>query len=220
MPYPGNFHRLVILGQVYTDTFATSLSIVPVGGSLGVVTPEMAEDVGLIVLDWWNNALGATGAGFLQNVRLTGVKLNLIGPDGRYAQDETGEYTLPAPVAGTMGADAPAQLSMVITLQSAIARGRGSKGRMYLPPSEPVVQVSSDGRVSAARALQQAVAVEYLINLLNAHYAGTGMVGVASDQGAGVFAPVVEVRCGRVVDTVRSRRSSLDEDYQVHPVIA
>ena len=74
-----------------------------------------------------------------------------------------------------------------------------------------------DGRISAARALDYAKGVSALLAGINDVYLTEGVsavAGVASKQGSGAFQTVVQVSVGRVVDTIRSRRSKLDEDPQ------
>jgi hypothetical protein len=217
MPYPGQFIRLVIIGTIYEDIVNTTLSIVPSAlGEFGMLAPDqatleaVADDVG----DWWRGDLTPGNPGFTLWGSLTGIKLNRIGVDGRYTEPETMEYFYPTPINGTASNTPAAQNSMVATLRTAVPRGRGSKGRMYLPPTSAVSDVRSDGRILPATALGQAIAVKALIDRLNATYVGIGRVGVASNAGAGRFEHVTHVSVGRVVDTVRSRRSALDEDYQ------
>lgn len=218
MPYPGQFHKLVLIGNLYTDVFNTTLSIVPSAlGELGM--PEVdaptlaavAADVGA----WFPKLTGAGGVSIINNAQLTSIKLNRIDAAGHYVDSPTMEHTYPSPIAGGFIGSLPPQLSMAATLATAVPRGRGSKGRMYLPPNTTVSSVVvADGRVSAANALAVATGVKALIDALNATYTLVGRVGVASNAGAGRFEHVTEVRVGRVIDTIRSRRNKLEEDYQ------
>lgn len=221
MTYPGFFHRLVLMGTLYQDTFNTSLSIIPSGiGDFGAsveVTPTLLADVAADVGAWWNNATAGAGSGAIQSARLTGIKLNRINAAGKYQDATTYEHTYTSPIAGINSAVIAPQLAVVATLRTAIPRGRASKGRMYLPPTQAIgTLVAGDGRSSAAQALTQANGVKALIVALNATYAseGGGIVGVASDAGTGAFQAVTEVSVGRVPDTIRSRRNKQDEDYQ------
>ena len=217
MPYPGEFVRLVILGELYSDVFNTTLSIVPSAlGEISMPSVNQAtlEAVAAAVETWWENPTAGTGARAINQSRLTGIKLNRIGADGRYMDSPTMEFTYPTPIAGTSTGTAAPQLSLVATLRTALARGRGSKGRMYLPPTAPLLSVGADGRVTVGNATDQANAVRTLINAVNGEYIAIGRVGVASDAGAGRFEHVTSVSVGRVIDTMRSRRSAQEEDYQ------
>jgi hypothetical protein len=216
MPYPGQFHRLVMIGDLYTDQFNMTLSIVP--SALGELGMPAVDDATLAavagdVSSWFGLAMGSGGCSISASAKLTSIKLNRIGPDGRYVDNESQEYIYPAPVVGNTLNLYPAQLSTVVSLHTARERGRGSKGRVYLPPGNGAI-VSSDGRLSATSAASIATGFKTLVTSLNTRYTLIGRVGVASNAGAGRFEHVTELAVGRVPDTMRSRRSKLQEDYQ------
>jgi len=217
MPYPGQFHKLVIMGTIYEDVFNTTLSIVPSAlGELGMPEVDSATlaAVAANVSDWWDNGLAGTGIVPITSCKLTGIKLNRIGTDGHYVDSPTMEHTYPTPILGLNSAVYPAQNATVATLRTAVPRGRGSKGRMYLPPNISMQAIDGTGKIPAATALSTANGVKWLITALNSTYTLIGRVGVASNAGAGRFEHVTEVSVGRIIDTVRSRRSALSEDYQ------
>jgi hypothetical protein len=114
---------------------------------------------------------------------------------------------------------APAQISCVLSLRTAVERGLASKGRMYLPTVDGFGIVGpSDGLASASDVTRTSQACSAFITAINAAYVATGgdflngKVGVASDKGAGAFRVVTRVSVGRVPDTMRSRRHSLIEN--------
>ena len=84
---------------------------------------------------------------------------------------------------------------------------------MFTAPSA-FATVSTDGRMTASNALGMANGVKTLITSLNSRYALVGRVGVASNAGTGRFEHVTRVSVGRVIDTMRSRRSTQVEDRQ------
>lgn len=221
MSYPGQFVRLVMIGTLYSnEQFNMTLSIVPSAlGELGmpaVDAPTLAA-VAANCSSWFNSTAAGTGPSFLAEHKLVSIKLNRLGTDGRYVDNLAMEHVYPSPIAG--GGSAPSgkpapQLAHVVSLRTAIERGRGSKGRIYLPGNVAIAGVASDGRITAANALVGANAVKALINSLNATYTLIGKVGIASNAGTGRFEHVTRVAAGRVVDTMRSRRASLLEDYQ------
>lgn len=218
MPYPGQFHRLVLIGslQAAQDTWNTSLSIVPSAlGELGMPAVDDAtlDAVATAVRAWFVAAI-PDGPNAINGIHLTSIKLNRIGTDGRYVDPVTKEHVYTTPGQGSSSVTAFPQLTVVATLLTALERGRASKGRMYLPPTQAGALAQSDGRLSDSYALAQANSVKTLINTLNGIYTLIGKVGVASDAGSGRFEHVTGVKCGRVIDTMRSRRSSFDEDYQ------
>jgi hypothetical protein len=153
-------------------------------------------------------------------------KLNFIGPDGLYVANETFEYTYQNPVPGGGQFNAPAQLATVVTLRTAVDRGRASKGRMFLPVCGGFQAVGDDGRASATDAENVADRMAALFTVINGVYAAAesgdearGVVGVASNIGSGTFRRVTHVTVGRVTDTVRSRRNKqLEAPIESEPV--
>jgi len=221
MAYAGYFHRLVLQGTLYDDTFNTTMSIVPVGGTFGLDTDLAAISTSLapLISNWWNDPSStAPGIAIHAGAKLTGFKLNQIGPDGHYVNDPTNEYVYGSPVQGGYAVFAVPQVATVATLRTAVERGNGSKGRMFLPCVEGFYAPDADGRASVVHATRTANAVRALIELVNGVYAArvsgdeaTGKVGVASRVGAGVFRPVTHVTVGRAPDTMRSRRNKQSE---------
>lgn len=224
MPYPGSFHRIVSIGTLYTDEeFNFSLSVVPNGTALDEVTPTFANSVASAIASWFDNPQGSTGVGITPQARLTSVKVNRINAAGLYQDPEAQEIVIPGGVAGGGTGTPPPQLSVVVTLATATPRGRGSKGRFYLPTlgTSGTVEATT-GKMTSTTADQIAAGAKSLIDSINAVYATeyaasdfNPRVGVASNAGTGVFRPAVEVRVGRVIDTMRSRRASLSEQYSV-----
>ena len=217
MPYPGQFHRLVMIGTWYTDQFNMTLNIVPSG--LGELRMPAVDETQLaaaaaVVGTWFPLSQGSPGMGFSEHAKLTSIKLNRVGPDGRYVDSIAREHVYSSPIAGPLSITPAPQLSLAVTLRTAIERGRGSKGRVYPPGGNWSNGVNADGRASTTQATGQANGMKALINPLNTLYSLIGRVGVASNAGAGRFEHVTHLDVGRVMDTIRSRRSSLVEDYQ------
>jgi len=214
--------RLVMIGSIYTDTFNTTLSIVP--NALGEISMPAVDtgtltSVAAVVGSWWNQTTATKRPRIMQDAKLTSIKLNRISATGHYVDPVTREHTYGSPIAGAESFTTAPQLSVVASLRTAVPRGRGSAGRMYLPPTAATTLIyGPDGRFSAAIATEQAAAVVDLITKLNTVYTLIGRVGVASSAGAGRFEHVTRVEVGRVADTMRSRRSTGVEDHQSVPV--
>lgn len=221
MSYPAPFHRIVMIGSLYADTWNTTLAMIPTGGGpLPAVSDELLEDVALAIGDWFNNPFGGaspTGVGIIDRVKLSSVKVNRIGADGKYMDAETKEHVFPTPIAGSVSVGVAPQLTLAATLRGVNERARAGRGRMYIPPSTACTAVAIDGRITAADALSHAKGFNYLLGMLDDVYlsAGVGAVaGIASKVGTGAFQGVQQVSVGRVIDTIRSRRNKLDEDPQ------
>lgn len=221
MVYPAQFHRLVLIGNQFGDIFNTTLSIAKDGaGDMDHVSDTLLAAVAAAVADWWDDT-GVNGPEVAGQAKLTSIKLNRIGTDGKYTAGSTMEhvYGTPIPGAGT-SAFIPPQLATVATLRTAVERGKASKGRMFLPVCNGFSVVASDGRATLANALRCAQGVASLIDRLNTIYnsppgvATPGHVAVMSNIGSGTTRTVTSVTVGRVTDTMRSRRSSLLEDPQ------
>jgi hypothetical protein len=222
MVYASTFHRLVIGGTIYAEKWNTSLSI---DGDLPAVSSSLLTNIAGVVSSWWSST-GSNAPQFLNVNYLTFIKLNRIGVDGKYADEDSMTHDYPTPIIGpSSGSNAVPQLACVATLRTAAERGRANRGRMFLPPVTGFDQPSSDGRASAANALRVANGVSTLINSLRTAYVtqygpggqGAG-VSVVSNIGAGTSRYVTYVEVGRVIDTTRSRRSSLPEDRQTSAV--
>lgn len=224
MVYPGNFLRLVVEGAGYTgERWSWGLSMgTPAGLSLSGASPSVPAGIVAAVRKYH-----AVAGVVSPSAKLDLIKFNYIGADGRYVfESESVREEITPPVPGNGAGTPPPQLAICCTLRTAKARGRGSRGRFYSPYPTGAGSVGAvDGRLAANIAKIYADAAATLINDLNAvdvnDSPAAGMrVIVASDAGPGAFEPVTAVEVGRVVDTMRSRRSSLDEDYQPGLAIA
>jgi hypothetical protein len=222
MVYPGTFYRLVFLGKIYTDTLNMTLSVVPTSGSsVPDIDQSVLTDMAPVISTWWSQAnTTSPGIGITQNATLQGFKFNKIGTDGRYTQAETLEHTYPVQFSGVGPAGLPAQLSVAATIRGLNERQRAGKGRMYLPSNFYSATLGTDGRMSVANATAIATRFDLFLDLLDGVFIDNSLgaiAGIASKQGTGAFQVRSKISVGRVVDTVRSRRSSLDEDPQYAP---
>jgi hypothetical protein len=143
--------------------------------------------------------------------RLTEVKWARIGTDGRYAADP---FIQAVDVPGGVSVTAPyypTQISLAVSLNSAF-RGPRGKGRFYLPM--PGVFLGADSLITDADAAAVRASVATWLKALNQQPGVDGAapkVTVASSFGENH--DVTNVRVGRALDTMRSRRASLLERY-------
>lgn len=223
MSYPAPFHRLVMIGSLYTvDTFNVTLSIIPTSGTMPAVTQTLADQVRAVVGTWWPKIVTGVpntsgGIGMISAAQLTSIKLNRIGTDGLYMDPDAIESLTGTPISGGGTATLPAQLSLVTSLRGIAPRARAGRGRMYFPPTSVCGAVTADGRLGSGDALGSAQGVRNLFGAINDVYLAASIpsvVGIASKAGLGAFQGVDVVSVGRVVDTMRSRRNKLAEDYQ------
>lgn len=224
MAFPGMFHRIVAIGTLYgAETFNFTLNVVPTENPLDVeeVTDTLATDVKNKISTWFSATALPASPSIITRAQLTEVKVNRIDALGRYADNDVHTIPVTPVAAGQASGNLASQLALAVTLRTARERGRGSRGRFYMPPIGPFASLGTDGRLTTAQAQQQANSAKALLESINLTYWArdgglrTGMmVGVASDIGSGIFEAATRVEVGRVPDTIRSRRSSLSEDHQ------
>lgn len=220
MTYAGSFHRLVMIGDLYADIFNTTMTIIPTtGGSLPAVSDALLEDVADVVGDWWPNIISTTPSGlsFSTHSVLTSIKLNRINASGHYQDSTAKEHIYPTPIPGINGGNFPPQLTVVASLRGAAPRALAGKGRMFFPLNAPTFSgLGTDGRLTSATATGYATAVKDLIMSIAGVYTSngvSGVVGIASKVGGGAFQAADIVTVGRTVDTMRSRRNKLPEEF-------
>lgn len=165
---------------------------------------DLCDQMADIIANWWGNR--GTIAG---NAILDTVKYNLVNTEGKYAHDYTAAHYFVTPVPGG-GAQSPYpnQITTVVTLETGLQRGLAHRGRVFLPA--PNAPVGADGRLLEADAQGIANSFRDLLDLINAG-PWSDQVIVASNTRGGAIRVVTGVSVGRVLDTMRSRRTSLEE---------
>lgn len=209
----GELHKLVFGGSLCaSEQWACSIHMM----TAGVETEDDAAAIALMVApiyDWF----GRQASHINQQARLEWIKLNKINkPDGLYADAGSANTLYP----GTVGLPAPAnisgppQITQVISFNTDIARGRGSKGRIY-PPTVSGDSggsfVETNGLTNLGRTLEMADSGQELLAELN-NVVGNLTCVVWSQIGQ-VGRAIETVRVGRIVDTQRRRRNNLNESY-------
>ena len=188
MTYPGSFLRLVLSGPLFTaEEWSFGLSLVPEGGGGGSAPAEVPAALVTACTTFVSAVAG-------NRARLDTVKLNEIGPDGRYTRDQTVLHEYVPPVGGNVAGYHAPQVALAVTLETGVRRGLAARGRFYIP--DPRYSMQTDGRLSVADATTDATAATTFIDAINAAVDGY-RVGVASDIGAGRFREVQRDRVGR-----------------------
>ena len=207
MAYPQNIFRLVMSGTLYgTETFSYGLTFAKefTTGSAPPTVPSAIVDA--VVAFHTSADSGISNAAVLKT-----IKFNEIGTNGRYASEsatvmeefETGR-------AGSRGAVMPPQVALAITLRTAKRRGRAHAGRFYIPFGGG--NLSLEGALYPAEQQKIVAAVTKFLRDLNTAAAGIGRLAVASDIGVGAIETITHCEVGRVLDTLRTRRKSIDEN--------
>lgn len=204
------------------EEWSCSMSYDVVGPDVGAMPNTIGTDALEDIADAWRacyiGSMGGGGAGFPSRSRLTEVAYWRAKTDGKSTTGSWERYFLPSPAVGVGAAtQMPLQIATVVTLDAGGPRG-GRFGRFYLPMIAAPLEnfrypADVPGNVSG-RVVTALTAVNGVLS---------GVVGddvelvVASGRGSGENRPVREVRVGDVPDTMRSRRESLAEIYNVRP---
>lgn len=138
--------------------------------------------------------------------QLRSVKVALIGADGQYTTDAV---TYDSTAAGTLdGYKYPFQTALAVSLLTG-TRGAKGRGRFYL--AGVGYSISADtGQIDSAVMPALNTAASGFLNDCN-NISGLNALVVASSSG--VLSPVTAFRVGRAYDTIRSRRTKVDEAY-------
>lgn len=164
---------------------------------------------------------------FSSNFQCTVVKCSSVGTDGKSSAADTIYSTFPANVQGTSANHMPPQIALVATLQSATARGVGSKGRMYLPG--PGIELAAGGKLNAGKVSLLADQLGVFLTavnalpannvILNASHGSLNPDGSVKIGGSAAVSKAVQtVKVGDVYDTQRRRRNGLSEVYISRPI--
>lgn len=153
----------------------------------------------------------------------TYLKLNEIGPDGRYV-DKTNTNLYEYPSTGYIrGSTAPASfdpaLALCITWGTANRRGPGHAGRMYVPMPKQLVQ--GNGRFNASNMSDVALSASRFIQALAVSGVATRTWGaciVSSKGNPGPALEIQKVRVGDVPDHQQRRRNAMVETYVEHVI--
>jgi hypothetical protein len=182
--------------------------MVPTGGSIAAITPADLSGATAAIQAWHTSA----GAKIASVCKLSSVKMNIIGVDGKYENLVTSEQLVADVAGGDLGSPRyPNQVALAISLTTGYSRGPAHRGRFYMPL--PNHGMGSDSLVALSERTATVTAATNLLTALNAVNANL-KVGVYSRKlGAAAHRLVTGIQVGRVLDTQRRRRRSLLENY-------
>lgn len=203
MAVAGHLYKLAFGGPLFTEE-QWSCSIHILATDPMTETPESFEDA---LRAWFISSTASISSA----AQLTWIKFNEINPvTGKYLSEiESNTFDTFAPMVG-IGATGPGQNTLAISWMTAATRGLASKGRIFPPTGQLVVNMAT-GQVTTVIASNAAGAANSLLTVINGF--GAAQVVVFSKQGQ-VTRTITGVRVGTIVDTQRRRRSSLKENYQ------
>lgn len=195
-------------GASGVERWSNSLAIGAVGSQGDIIPlPSTTELDGIVAaLSSWHAAAATMTS---NQAKLDTVKVASIGADGHYNGDAVVRAV--APVSGGQAGffHAP-QVARVVTLHSG-QRGKSKRGRIFLPM--PTAALGNDLLVPAGDADGVATRTAQMIGEINTALTTAGHRVVIHSKTVIGNSAVTGVTCGRVLDTVRSRRRSLKEFY-------
>ena len=214
MAYLQPFLRLVAIGSLpQGETWTWSMSF---GSDFGPATPpeEVPEGVLTAIETFHGSSAVALGSG----VTLNAVKLNMIGTNGRYVNpSDTVEHVYETPKNAPGTIQLPPQCATAVSLLTNFKRGLAHRGRFYVPRLG--FPVGADGRLTTSDRSSLLTAAAAMVDSLNDALGPDFFCAVTSDRREGAQRRVSGLAVGRVVDTMRSRRRGLDEDYAEAPIV-
>lgn len=153
--------------------------------------------------------------------RLTWMKANLIGTDGKYSRPYTNEWELNPGLEGWAGANNNTQwqhLSLAVTHRAREARGPATRGRTF-PPAVAVFPTPTG--VPDTATLQRYVNryAQMLFDLQQAipgDTAGRPLIvssGTKAAPNTGTARPIAVVEVGNMIDVQQRRRNADPEEY-------
>lgn len=214
MAYLQPFLRLVAIGSLpQGESWTWSMAF---GSDFGPADPPAAIPAGVLtaIETFHGSSAVALGAG----VTLNAVKLNMIGTDGRYVNpSETVEHVYETPVGAAGTIQLPPQCATAVSLLTGARRGLAHRGRFYVPRLGRTA--GPDGRLTTTEQSALLTAAAAMVDSLNDALGPDFHCVVVSDRRTGAQRRVDSLAVGRVVDTIRSRRRGLEEDYLEAPIV-
>lgn len=150
----------------------------------------------------------ASANGMANTAHLNFVKVNNIGPDGRYVDAVTHQAAIGNTSGGAVGIGAPSFCSVAMTWETGVSRGHAHRGRIYMPNYSytPV-----GAQISTANATSVAQAGAALLNIINSTLDSGTLVRpiVVSSLGAGLRREITGVSADNIYDVQRRRKNRL-----------
>lgn len=209
MPYPS--HHLLQFGGGLggaDEIWSCGIRMIRSDAASPLDEEDYLDDVGVPALTAWMQRADSL---ISNQCTLEFVKMNEIGPDGRYVDTVTHERTVTNVTGSAFSGTLPFQACVVLTWRTNVSnRGPGTKGRIYSPM--PVVTVSpATGLFDPGFALQFAQSAAELLNDIDATVGALGWIrpAIVSDRAGGVANVIDRVTVDNRVDIQRRRGNQL-----------
>lgn len=202
------------------ESWTCSLRLARPGGGVGSAVPTQDD-----LLSWLNGSLKDAVSAYHSradtyihpSAKLSFVKANRVGTDGRYLDQSTNEYLYPDIAGGGYATEIhPNQCTIAVSLTTGYTRGAAHRGRFYLPaPATPIEATTGLMPASVATSLAGSTKtfLEAVADVPGLDTPLSLTPCVMSQRSGGAHRPITGVEVGRVVDTQRRRRKSIPERY-------
>ena len=195
--------------QLPTEIWACTVNVIPaVGTPANFDSDGYLADVAPALGAWFSNS-----ASYISSLALlTYVKANAIGANGHYAsetQSHVFDYDLGA--RGDSGPKNPDIISICTTWDTAIKRGPGSHGRVFLP--NPCYGTNTSITITPTDQANAVAAGKALLTALAGTVPATIVYPVVASGVNATNSLITGVRVGSVKDVQRRRKDALKETY-------
>lgn len=216
--YLHNVWKVDILGHMYggSEQWACGFWLGNEGADAGVPTTQDANQIAARWKTFMQAQTSLISWAFVAN----SVKIaQHIATDTKVNKANTVFSTGGDITAGGVARNAVPQVALAVSFKSAITRGPGANGRMYLPG---IVNIpTSTGHLDPGDMGPLSTALQTMFNGINSDMNGRGVYLVNNSKGglhpvsSPQIARVSSIRIGDVVDTIQRRRNGLRESYTV-----
>lgn len=221
-PFAHRVTRVTIAGTSFggAEEWSTGFYMGNESADADLPNQQLADDIRTA----WATFFTTAGVNVSTAWTSTLVKVSSFGTDGKSNAADTVFSSFTTLTKGANAQLFPPQIALVATMSSTIARGVGSKGRMYLPGITATLDAT--GHISTTQSTAVATALKTFLDACNASTATNNVVVLASHGSinkdgtpkVGGRAPIIKavntVKVGNVYDTQRRRRNGLAEVYQ------
>jgi len=203
-------YRLQFGGKLYVDeSWSCRLNITSAGTLMDSAAADAAFPALWAAISAWVQRVDSS---LSQATYLDFVKFNEINALGHYAHPDTVRvYNFDSPPYGPASSIHPPQVSVVVSLLTALVRGKAHRGRMFTP----ALAAGCSGTTGAQGDAGAATIASSATTLLNAINTAVPDHGVSIISTTGESNHVTQVAVGHAFDTMQTRRKSIPEKNYV-----
>lgn len=222
MAYPHKVAKVTLSGTMFggQEIWSTGFFMGSETADAAPVTETGASDISAA----WETFFKAATSEISNKYTYSMCKVQMLATDGKPVPDSAVYYSPGTTVLGGSASQAlPPQIALVATMANSLPRGLATKGRMFLPGVNSIVD--STGHIGTATTTAIATNLQTFFQTILNDADTPGRAVLASTGNSlqlrpGAIRNVTQVRVGNVYDTQRRRRNALNEAYIIKPVNA